>query len=258
MDYTIIQHDLGGQKKYLIKYLEQPDKYFDRTDICIYVVDVRDIGRFSETLDYAKDVLEQFHALQIQPKIYVFLHKAEDIFDGDLESARRVELFKQRLMEINQDRFDIQFAMTTIYDLWTIRSTFSAIFQELYPRDQLIEKTMKELATRLNASAVALFDQRIIELAGYASEPKMKDLLRFCAPYLYTFKSSVGKLQGITTSKVKVDMEGLELLFLETGTGSMRLHFIAVGQGNVLPGIELASKEISTLLPELFAFLRND
>nr|MDO8115978.1 hypothetical protein [Candidatus Sigynarchaeota archaeon] len=240
------------------KYLEQPDKYFDNTDICIYVVDVRDIGRFSETLDYAKDVLEQFYKLQIQPKVYVFLHKAEEIFDGDLDSAKRVELFKQRLSDINQERFDIQFAMTTIYDLWTIRSTFSAIFQELYPRDQLIEKTMKELALRLNASAVALFDPRIIEMAGYAADPKNKDLVRFCAPYLYTFKSSVGKLQGIVASKVKVDMEGLELLFLETGTAESKLYFIALGGGNVLPSIDVASKEISTLLPELFAFLRRN
>ncbi|MHA1856854.1 MAG: ADP-ribosylation factor-like protein, partial [Promethearchaeota archaeon] len=36
----ISEWDLGGQKRYRISYLREPTKYFDRSNVCIYVIDV--------------------------------------------------------------------------------------------------------------------------------------------------------------------------------------------------------------------------
>ena len=85
----ISEWDLGGQLSYRIAYLKNPGKYFDDTEIVVYVIDVQNRVRIPEAISYLKDVVEQFRKLEIAPPIYIFLHK----YDPDLE-------FNQELNEI--------------------------------------------------------------------------------------------------------------------------------------------------------------
>jgi len=48
----ISEWDLGGQKSYLLSYLENPSKYFDETEIAIYVIDMLDGSHIKESLRY--------------------------------------------------------------------------------------------------------------------------------------------------------------------------------------------------------------
>nr|MDO8113011.1 ADP-ribosylation factor-like protein [Candidatus Sigynarchaeota archaeon] len=255
LDYIISTHDLGGQKKYLIKYLKQPDKYFAGTDICIYVIDVQDLARYNETLEYAKDLLTQFDVLNIKPKIYVFFHKAENMLNGDLQLAKNVEMLQDRLLDINNGRFKMEFENTTIYDAFTITSTFSTILQDLYPRDVLVQKTMKEFAERLNAVAVVLFDRRILTIADYFQDPKYKDVAQFCATYMQTFQSSVSRFPGVQATRLKFEVETFETMFQEN-VSDPKTYLFLLGTKGSLPTLDQISKEISAILPELFVSLR--
>ena len=71
----ISEWDLGGQISYRISYLKNPGKYFDGTEIAIYVIDIQNKARIPEALSYFKDVVEQFRKLEIEPPIYIFFHK---------------------------------------------------------------------------------------------------------------------------------------------------------------------------------------
>ena len=62
---NIAEWDLGGQISYRISYLRSPNKYFDKTEIAIYVIDVRDKERMQESLSYLSDVIKQFKSLEI-------------------------------------------------------------------------------------------------------------------------------------------------------------------------------------------------
>ena len=75
MGREIAEWDLGGQISYRISYLKNPGKYFDDTEIAIYVIDVQNRVRLPEAISYLKDVVEQFKKLEIAPPIYIFLHK---------------------------------------------------------------------------------------------------------------------------------------------------------------------------------------
>lgn len=252
LDYLISTHDLGGQKKYLIKYLKQPDKYFSGTDVCIYVIDIQDIGRFKETLDYAKDLLIEFDALNIKPKIYVFFHKAEDVLDQD---DKNIDMLQERLLDINGERFQMEFEKTTIYQTWTITSTFSAILQDLYPRDVLVQKTMKEFADRLNAIAVILFDRRVLSIADYFQDTKYKEIAQFCATYMQSFQSSISRFPGVQATKFKYELENLEAVF-QTNPSDPETYLFLLGEKGSMPQLEKIQEEISTILPELFVSLR--
>lgn len=255
LDYEIVQHDLGGQQKYIIKYLEHPDKYFDNTDVCIYVIDVHEIARLGESLKYFEEVLDVFQRLGSHPRVYVFFHKAETALEGNLDAATRIETLQERISAINKDRFPLAFDVTTIYDPWTIKAAFSTIMHDLYPDRTLVEKTIKEMAGRLGADCLGVLDKRIIMLAHHASSPSQKEMIQLAAPYLFTFQSSMGRFKGAGgQARMKVEMEGYDLLFVEVG-GKEKMYLIAMGGAGRLPGLDAASTEMQALLPELLAIL---
>jgi GTPase SAR1 family protein len=255
LDYTIMIHDLGGQKKYLIKYLKQADKFLDNTDVCIYVIDIQDFARFYETLEYAKDLFAQFTELNVKPKIYVYLHKAETMLNGDMQAAKNVDLLQERILDLNAGRFKIEFENTTIYDTYTITASFSAILQDLYPRDVLVQKTMKEFAERLAAVAVVLFDRRVITIADYFADPKDKEITQFCATYMQSFQNSLNRFPNVKAARLKIEVENFEAIFLENASDPKTYLFILSGKGK-MPPLDTVHESISAILPELFVMLR--
>ncbi len=255
LDYTIMIHDLGGQKKYLIKYLKQADKFFDKTDVCIYVVDILDITRFTETLEFLKDLVAQFLELRIKPKIYVFFHKAEAVLNGDLEGAKNIEMLQERIMDIVGGRFPLEFENTTIYDTYTITTTFSAIFQDLYPRDVLVQKTMGDFAEQINAVAAVLYDKHMLTIADYYAEAKDKDIAQFCATYMQSFQNTVSRFPSVQASRLKFEAENFVAVFLDNHTDPKTFLFL-LGRVDSFPSLQLLDPQISDKLPGLFALLR--
>ncbi|MEX2683963.1 MAG: ADP-ribosylation factor-like protein [Candidatus Sigynarchaeota archaeon] len=255
LDYVITIHDLGGQKKYLIKYLKQADKYFDKTDVCIYVVDIQDIARFTETLDFMKDLVAQFIELRITPKIYVFFHKAENVLNGDLQGAKNIEMLQERIIDIVGGNFPLEFENTTIYDTYTITSSFSAIFQDLYPRDVLVQKTMKDFAEEINAVAAVLYDQHMLTIADYYADIKDKDIAQFCSTYLQSFQKTVIRFPSVKASKLKLDAENFAAVFLENGSDPQTYLFL-LGRVGSFPSLEALGPKIAAMLPQMFTLLR--
>jgi len=255
LDYVISIHDLGGQKKYLIKYLKQADKYFDKTDVCIYVVDIQDFARFTETLDFMKDLVAQFVELHTTPKIYVFFHKAENVLNGDLQGAKNIEVLQERIIDIVNGRFPLEFENTTIYDTYTITSSFSAIFQDLYPRDVLVQKTMKDFAEEIGAVAAVLYDQHMLTIADYYADVKDKDIAQFCSTYLQSFQKTVTRFPSVKASRLKFEAENFAAAFLECRSDPLTYLFL-LGHVDKIPSIDLLEPKISARLPGMFALLR--
>ncbi|MHA1371564.1 MAG: ADP-ribosylation factor-like protein [Promethearchaeota archaeon] len=257
LDHEIVQHDLGGQKKYLIKYLKQPDKYFD-TDVCIYVIDVLDISRYEESLSYFSDLLEQFLYLDIRPLIFVFLHKSElVILENDEKCQANIDLLKRRFAVINSEKgnFSIFFKITTIYDIWSISSSFSDILRRIYPPSALISKSLEKLANSLNAEAMALFDEHIITLANFLKDEKYKDAIQFSVPYFFTLVSSMSnvELADIHADKIAMQLEGYDFLFFEIKT-KPKIYLYILGKQDTLPKLKDVDQIIADF-PELFLSL---
>ena len=65
MGKIITEWDLGGQESYRESYLQNPGKFFDETEIAIYVIDILDASRFKESLGYLYKVVDKFKELNI-------------------------------------------------------------------------------------------------------------------------------------------------------------------------------------------------
>ncbi|MHA1681986.1 MAG: ADP-ribosylation factor-like protein [Promethearchaeota archaeon] len=253
LDYTIHAHDLGGQKKYLIKYLKQPEKFFEETDVAIYVVDIQDIGRFEETISYFTDLLNEYEKLEQQPFIYVFFHKAEKVLlENDTGGERTVEMLSSRFGEINNGRFYMEFKITTIYDIWSISSSFASIMQKIYKPSELIGKAMKDLADNLEAEVAVLFDENVLMLAHYLRDERYNDLVNYTAPYFFTFKNFETRFQGqIKTDKMRLELDQYEFLFIENREHQPKLYLLLIGNRGTLPGLDEVGK-IAEQIPEIF------
>jgi len=194
----ISEWDLGGQISYRISYLKNPGKYFDGTELAIYVIDIQNRPRIPEAMSYLNDVIEQFKKLEIQPPIYVFFHK----FDPALIKNAKVEMdnlvlnLKDKIKSMT-DYKKVYFYNTTIYDLSTIIRAMSEILLALYPKSELIQKTITEFAKKVNSGGVVIIDDNSLVIGSYFENSEVKNLLTSSTPYFLTLNDSFQYSEGV-------------------------------------------------------------
>ncbi|MFX0005672.1 MAG: ADP-ribosylation factor-like protein [Candidatus Hermodarchaeota archaeon] len=186
----IAEWDLGGQLAYRIAYLKNPGKYFEGTEIAIYVIDIQNKERIAEAVSYFKDVIDQFKKLEIEPPIYVFLHK----YDPALRRSAQNEMeavvidLKDKLRATKYK--EIYYYETSIYDFGSIISAMSEILLSLYPKSELIEKTIIEFAKKVESDGVVIIDDNSLIIGSYYKNDETRHLLNASAPYFLTLHDS--------------------------------------------------------------------
>jgi GTPase SAR1 family protein len=183
----VTEWDLGGQKNYLISYLKNPGKFFEETEIAIYVIDVLDSSRIIESLSYLYDVIEKFEELNIEPPLNIFFHKCDPklIHSVESEIESQINKLKKEIREtVNYEK--IQFFYTSIYDPYTIMSSMSQMLLDLYPKSQLIQKTIEEFAKKLDSEGLIIIDKNSIILGSYFKDVDSKKLLSSTIAYFLT------------------------------------------------------------------------
>ena len=187
----ISEWDLGGQISYRISYLKNPDKFFEGTEIAIYVIDIQNKPRLPEAFSYFKDVIEQFNNLEITPPIYVFLHK----YDPALRRGAKNEMetviidIKEKLKKAT-DYKEIYYYETSVYDFASIIAAMSEILLSLYPKSELIEKTIIEFAKKVESDGVVIIDDNSLIIGSYYKDDETRRLISSITPYFLTLNDS--------------------------------------------------------------------
>ena len=174
----ISEWDLGGQKSYRISYLKNPSKYFEDTEIAIYVIDILDKSRVLESLSYFYDVIEKFRELKIEPPIYIFFHKYDPKLIQNVKNEIDAEIQKlqKEIVETADYRW-MKFFRTSIYEPFTLMSAMSKMFLELFPKTELIQKTIEEYAKKLDCEGLIIVDKNSIILGScFRDEDSKKKL----------------------------------------------------------------------------------
>ncbi len=187
----ISEWDLGGQVSYRISYLKKPNKYFDGTEIAIYVIDIQNKPRIPEAISYFKDVIEQFNKLEIEPPIYVFLHKYDPALKrGALNEMENLIIDLKELIRNATDYKEIYFYETSIYEFSSIIAAMSEILLSLYPKSELIEKTIVEFAKKVDSGGVVVIDDNSLIIGSYYKDDETRHLLTASTPYFLTLHDS--------------------------------------------------------------------
>ncbi len=188
---NISEWDLGGQIAYRISYLKSPNKYFDKTEIAIYVIDVRDKERIQESLSYLRDVIKQFKTLEIEPPIYVFFHKCDpNLAKEDQDDLDKFLLSLQDKIKNSMEYKKFYFYRTSIYYLSSIITAISEIFLTLYPKANLIQKTIETFASKFKAEGVQIIDDNSLIVGSYYKNEQVQDILNQTTPYFLSLNDS--------------------------------------------------------------------
>ncbi|MFX1499177.1 MAG: ADP-ribosylation factor-like protein [Promethearchaeota archaeon] len=184
LNIEISEWDLGGQKSYRISYLKNPNKYFDNTEIAIFVIDIQNELRIPEAISYLKDVITQFHKLKISPPLNIFFHKYDPNFPENIRKNwdDLISNLKKRVKSETQYR-KLSFYNTSVYNLPSILFTMSEILLKLYPKSQLISKTISEFCLKINCNSMVILDQNSIILGSYFKDEKSEELINKVLPY---------------------------------------------------------------------------
>ena len=191
MGKEIAEWDLGGQVSYRISYLKNPGKYFDDTEIAIYVIDVQNRVRLPEAISYLKDVVATFRKLEIAPPIYVFLHKYDPALRRNaLNEMKNLEVEIKDKIKQSIDYKQIFYYNTSIYELSSIIKAISEILLSLYSKSELIEKTIVEFGKKTYSDGIVLLDDNSLIIGSYYKDEETKNLLSASTPYFLTLNDS--------------------------------------------------------------------
>lgn len=191
MGKEIAEWDLGGQISYRISYLKNPGKYFDDTEIVVYVIDIQNRVRIPEAISYLKDVVEQFRKLEIAPPMYIFLHKYDPALRRNaLNEMKNLELEIKEKIKKSVEYKEIYYYNTSIYDLPSIIKAMSEILLNIYPKSELIEKTIIEFGKKTYSDGIVLLDDNSLIVGSFYKDDETKNLLAASTPYFLSLNDS--------------------------------------------------------------------
>jgi len=187
LGYEFSTWDLGGQQAYRINYLRNPTKYFDKTEIAIYVIDIQDPERFDDAIGYLADVIKQFKELEIEPPLYIFFHKVDPALIKESKTDLNNLILDLTEKINNATEYEkINFYETSIYDLFSIMAAISEILLNLYPKSNLIDKTLSEFGKKIEAEGLMIIDDNSLLVGRYYSNDEIKQILSASSPYFLT------------------------------------------------------------------------
>lgn len=135
--------DFGGQEDYRKAYLESPEKFFLRTDLMIYVIDLQDPNRFQLSMDYFTEILDIMQRLSENPYILCFLHKADPDLLNDPDFQVAMEFVKEKLRAIMTNRpVEYDMYITSIYNFFTTEPKFSKFIKDVLKDHQSLTDPM--------------------------------------------------------------------------------------------------------------------
>ncbi len=131
-DLVLIIWDFGGQQEYRKIYLQDPQKYFLKVDLIIYVIDLQDPEKFDESIKYFEKIIENIEKLEEKPYILVFIHKYDPDIKDYPEVLLNIEVVKDLIKSIfkNRKKFDYEIYLSSIYSLLAKEPKFSRYLKE--------------------------------------------------------------------------------------------------------------------------------
>ena len=177
--------DLGGQKKYRDRFLEQKKVYLYNVDLLFYFIDIQDSERISETIELFGTVINSLIELEEFPSIVVCLNK----FDPDLKNAKvikkNIKTVDEKIKEISE-RFFVKIFQTSIFDHWSVVSAYSFGLSQLSPNRELFENQLKHFAKKISSDAILLLNENGIILSNFSKSGISEKVFEISAPHFQT------------------------------------------------------------------------
>jgi len=177
--------DLGGQKKYRDRFIEQKKVYLYNVDLLFYFIDIQDSERISEAIELFGTVIKSLIELEEFPPIVICLNK----YDPDIKNAKDI---KNNIKTINEhikkisERFFVKIFHTSIFDHWSLISAYSYGLSQLSPNRELFQNQLKHFAKKISSDAILLLNENGIILSNFSKPGISEKVFEISAPHFQT------------------------------------------------------------------------
>ncbi len=182
---TITIWDLGGQKQYRERFLEQGKVYMYNIDLMFFFIDIQDIERIKEALSLFKNILNSLKELDEYPPIVVCLNKFDPDLKGSKEIFKSLEVIADEINE-NTDTFFIKIFQTSIFDHWSLITAYSYGLSQLSPNRELFRNQLRKFAKKINSDSILLLNENGIILSTYSKSEIYEKVFEISAPHFET------------------------------------------------------------------------
>ncbi len=161
--------DFGGQQTYRENYLKSPNEYFDGLDLFIYVVDVQDGQRFTLSLKYLNDCLNQYKKFSPGKTGVIFLHKADPDLAKNQKMQNNIRLLHRHILQIARDQgVVIRIWSSTIFDskLRLIAMMGGGVLKPLSNKKLLPQFIQEAKKTHTRLSTTTSFETQLQSVAN--------------------------------------------------------------------------------------------
>lgn len=221
--------DLGGQKRYREKYLEQSKYYLYNVDLIFYVIDIQDSKeRLDESINLFIRIIKSLRELDEFPPVIVCLNKYDPDLKLSEEIIKKVQYATNGINK-NSDKFFIKIFRTSIFDYWSLISAYSFGLSQLSPNREFFKKQLKFFADKTNADALLLLNENGIILSNYSKDEVSRRVFEISAPHFQTLYKTFKEFKllkedfivssGITT-------ESKNIIFKKIKVGKFNLYLL--------------------------------
>lgn len=169
LNCTITEWDFGGQEEYRKQYIEKKENFYD-TDLLFYVIDMVDVGKFTETSSYYENIIEILLESRPKPPIIILFHKCENVKEIDDEKVKNLQ---NSLMKVSKD-FDTSFFQTTIFEPQTLMNAFSCGINKISKKSAELKAQLKDLAEQIFADAIFLIENNGFIIGDYSKDDESR------------------------------------------------------------------------------------
>ena len=163
--------DFGGQEDHRIQYLQDPEHFFIGIDLIIYVIDIQDTERYSESISYFEKILKIVKKLNENRYILLFFHKYDPEIINYKETITNIEYLKKSIEPLLLEK-DIEYELylTSIYSGFPKEPKFVDLVKQIIDgkpiKDGTIEIKINRMAEVLESTmnAVIKLSSNIMEV----------------------------------------------------------------------------------------------
>ncbi len=177
--------DLGGQKQYREKFLEQRKIYLYNVDLLFYVIDIQDSERITESIEMFKRIIDSLLELDEFPPIVVCLNKYDPDIQKSKEIKNNLKTLNEKIRKISEVFF-VKIFQTSIFDHWSLISAYSWGLSQLSPNRELFENQLKHFAKKINSDAILLLNENGIILSNFSITGISEKVFEVSAPHFQT------------------------------------------------------------------------
>jgi len=181
----IILWDLGGQKIYLERYLEQRKIYLYNIDLLFFFIDIQQTGRLEESLSLFKRIINSLLEFNEYPPIVVCLNKFDPDLKESIEINENINYLTEKIKSLS-DKFFVKIFTTSIFVHWSLINAYSFGLRQLSPNRDLFRHQLKRFAKKTGTDALLLINESGIILSSYAKNQISEKVFEISAPYFQT------------------------------------------------------------------------